>query len=62
MKEIKEHFESNMLNWESVKEWRTMLEAKSVLEYIQEFYDIKKEDAKTSNREMKTNKYMTADR
>jgi hypothetical protein len=39
--EIKEHFEANMLDGESIKEWKVMLEAESILEYIQEFYNLK---------------------
>jgi hypothetical protein len=39
---IREHFEANMIDWQDIDDcWKAMINAKHVLEYIQEFYDLK---------------------
>jgi len=43
-KEMKHHFQGMMLDWNDISEGHTMLEANSVLEYIQEFYILKEEE------------------
>lgn len=45
---IEKHFEAEFLDWEPVVEWRSMLEAKSILHYIKENYVFKEEQKQST--------------